>query len=68
MGFYHQMQREHQLKGVKTLPLCCTKAYRDYSGIRKPKCCSGKGCQVCWTIYRAKAGDESFFRDFPVRI
>lgn len=38
----------------KKLPLCCDKAYQSYKGQRKPTCCGGKGCQVCWMIYKAK--------------
>lgn len=46
---------EHMEKAhIASLPKCCKSAYRDYTGQRKPHCCGGKGCQVCWMIYKAK--------------
>lgn len=45
---------------LEELPLCCRSAYKKYNGLKKPRCCGGTGCQVCWLIHRAKTGERIY--------
>ena len=39
----------------QSLPVRCGSVKR-YTGLRKPRCCGGTGCQACWNIYEIKHG------------
>ena len=56
-------QKEHLINELirgqrrARLPFKCKTAWRNYLGLKPPRCNGGQGCQVCWQIYTLKTGE-----------